>query len=349
MKKNDFKDLFVFLFAVCISFASCGDKSGGSDDPPYIPPRGQTYWEDGEVVVVQKATKAQALNVVVVGDGFIKEDLRVNGVYEALAKQNLEIFLRLPVFRDMKEYMNIYILMCESKERGMWHPSDNSYSSEVHVDNKFHSHNGSYDYDLVKTTVRSMKEIGSAIEQTGVIFIANGYLGGYAMGGGYGFGIASFPVATDVSASGHISGYWAIHEFGGHILGGLPDQYGSGPISQSVKDNIDREHAEGRSLATDYTNDPEKVIWKEFLKQEMYQGIVGIYPGGYNGTGESIYMPEEKSCMRENPYFCYDAPSRYQIWKRMKMIAQEGYTLSEFFKYDVVNIPRPDCSHDPTN
>jgi len=337
----------LFCASALLLLASCGGSEGGSDEPPYIPPHGKTYYDDGEVIVVQKATKGPGLNTVIVGDGFTKEDLRKEGYYEQIARRHAEIFLRLPVYRDMKQYLNVYILVCESNERGMWHREDNSYTEEKRVDNKFHSHDGSYDYGLVKSTVQSMSQIGaSAIERTGVIFIANGYLGGYAMGGGYGYGCACFPIATDGEDP---SGYWTIHEFGGHVLGGLPDQYGSGGISQGVKDAIDREHAEGRSLASDYTNDPEKVIWKEFLKQDMYKGIVSIYPGGYNGTGESIYMPESKSCMRENPYYCYDAPSRYQIWKRIKMIASEDYSLSAFFKYDIVNVsPRPNCDVDPT-
>jgi hypothetical protein len=335
--------IWMLLLLFAIAAYACGSSSD-TEEPPYIPPRENTYYTDGEVLTLLKAKKGPGINAVIIGDGFNHEDLHTGGFYEKIARTHADMFLRMPVIRDHTDYFNVYIYMAESKERGVSH--------EVHDpgpprDNKFHSHNGGYDYDLVKSTVKAMSQIGAdRIEQTGVIFIANGHFGGYAIGGGYGFGVAAYPLEDDGNPPR--SSYWTIHEFAGHIIGALPDQYGSGPISENTKKEIDRGHAKSQLWNVDYKSDPEQVRWKEFLKQPMYEGIVGIYPGAFNGIGQGIYNPETKTCMRDNPWFCFDAPSRYQIWQRIKMVAGEPHTLAEFFAYDVVNIkPYTQCSTDP--
>jgi hypothetical protein len=341
MKYNIRLLLLLFVIATC----AC-NSSAGTDEPPYIPPRGDTHYADGEVLTLVKARKGPGLNVVIVGDGFDHEDLRKDGYYERIARIHAEIFLKMPVIKDHTDYFNVYIYMAESKERYVDEcPADNPPPLK---DNKFHSYCGGYDYDLVKNAVKAMPQIGDRIEQTGVIFIANGYLGGYALGGGYGFGIASYPIATDGYPPR--SSYWTIHEFTGHIIGALPDQYGDGAVDDGTKRDIDEGHAKGQLWGVDYKSNPEEVRWKEFLKQPMYEGIVGVYPGSFNGRGGrsgGIYNPEAKTCMRENPWFCFDAPSRYQIWQRIKMVAGEPYSLEEFFAYDVVNVTNKNCLTDP--
>jgi hypothetical protein len=342
LKENEIKRHGRWLLLFVAALYACGSSAGDTGESPYIPPKETTHYVDGEVLTLLKAKKGPGLNVVIVGDGFDHEDLRKNGYYETIARVHAEIFLKMPVIKDHADYLNIYVYMAESKERGMSHEEGNPGPPK---DNKFHSHNGGYDYDLVKRTVQAMSQIGDRIEQTGVIFIANGYLGGYALGGGYGFGIAAYPIATDGYPPR--SSYWTIHEFVGHIIGALPDQYGSGQLTEVRKREIDEGHAKSQLWNVDYKSDPEQVRWKEFLKQPMYNGIVGIYPGAFNGTA-GVYNPEAKTCMRDSPWFCFDAPSRYQIWQRIKMVAGESYLLSEFFAYDVVNVkPYSQCATDP--
>ena len=60
---------------------------------------GKHYYKDGEVLQLQHSTKGNGVNIVILGDGFIKEDLEVGGTYENYARKAMEaFFLTEPYF-----------------------------------------------------------------------------------------------------------------------------------------------------------------------------------------------------------------------------------------------------------
>jgi hypothetical protein len=71
----------------------------------------------------------------------------------------------------------------------------------------------------------------------------------------------------------------------------------------------------GYGWMCDFTNDPAKVIWKDFIGKPGYANV-GVYPTAWNGFC-GLTGPEEHTAMRENPWFTYDVGSRYQVWKKV--------------------------------
>ena len=85
----------------------------------------------------------------------------------------------------------------------------------------------------------------------------------------------------------------------------------------------------------DFTKDPKKVRWADFLSDSRYKDEVGIYEGG-NNMRKGVYRPSENSMMRDNLDY-FNAPSRWAIYKRIMTLSGETPTFSKFLTYDAVN------------
>ena len=72
------------------------------------------YDWDGEVVTLQEGKGR--LDLVLMGDGFIKEDFD-NGTYESIMKQAYEEFLSIEPFTTLKDGFNVFYVKTPSPER----------------------------------------------------------------------------------------------------------------------------------------------------------------------------------------------------------------------------------------
>ena len=138
------------------------------------------------------------------------------------------------------------------------------------------------------------------------------------------------------------------HETLGHGVGKLGDEYVEmlstslgeenpyeGYIPEDTKQGVWDSHKNGYHLNVDVTNDPTKIIWKDFLSNPDYTSEVGIYEGAlYYAKG--AYRSSLGSVMREGGDF--NAPSRWAIYKNVLEAAGETPTFENFLEYDKKNL-----------
>ena len=88
---------------------------------------------------------------------------------------------------------------------------------------------------------------------------------------------------------------------------------------------------EGFYLNLDFTDDPEKVLWKGFFGLDGYE-MVGLFEGGYEYQ-YGVWRSEENSCMNNNiPYF--NAQSRWAIYSRLMNLSGYNTDFEFFIKND---------------
>jgi hypothetical protein len=290
---------------------------------PVTQGRAGDYYNDGDVLWINKHKRGRGVPVIIVGDGFDRQDLKKGGFWEKAGRTLAENFKKVAVVRDLYEdYIDLGIYMAESPERG----TGDDYGHNIkRRNNKFGGHNCAANYDLVLETLKKIPGINkNAIH---ACFVANGPFGGWAMGW------FSFMPVTQVNDT-----YWIVHEFTGHILGRMPDFYNPGKEVNATEKSLADYHKDegGLGWMLDWTNDPKKVMWKDFLKRPEYvKEGVGFYKAGYYG-GLTVWAPEdfEKSPMKHYTAG-FTALERYQLWKRIMWVAGEDWSTARFFKYDI--------------
>ncbi|MBP5693564.1 MAG: hypothetical protein J6W86_07650, partial [Bacteroidales bacterium] len=126
---------------------------------------------------------------------------------------------------------------------------------------------------------------------------------------------------------------------GGHAFGFLGDEYATNFSASPTQEMIDEYNrlykAYGWYSNIDFTNDPKKVKWADFLSDSRYKDEVGIYEGGIN-LGKGVYRPSQNSMMNQNEEY-FNAPSRWAIYKRIMELSGETPSFSKFLEYDAIN------------
>ncbi len=150
------------------------------------------------------------------------------------------------------------------------------------------------------------------------------------------------------STYGIITGDWryiVLHEFGGHSIGRLHDEYWYEDDGSEQGDIPYHSFSVPLALNISGWYDDAKVPWKELLdmkaslaESNSAYGNIGKFQGG----GYAMFnrwRSEEISCMTDTrPYF--STWQRYLIAKRIKELAGESLTLIEFLATDKPSSPK---------
>jgi hypothetical protein len=307
-----------------------------------IEQRGNTtdeYYKTGEVITLHRHTTGNGIPIVIIGDGFDREDCRRGGVYEDNCRKLASLFLSMPIIRDYKNYFDIRARVDISRERGARNCTN---TPDNCPDNAY----GSGHADLNWNKIYNNATLTAGKPDRWIIFMANGMIGGAAPGD---MGI--------YSANEPNKPYWMMHEFAGHAFGKLPDLYyvdETGLMDDAARDMFDRNHALGELLMFDWHSDPRDVYWKNFIGRSGYSNV-GVYPAGYydmTGTykimyGEVFSCEEVTNSVMYGPTAHYSVMERYQIWRKIQFWA--GFTtttIDEFITYDIINLIDADWSWD---
>jgi hypothetical protein len=333
------------------------DNGTSTLDVPVVQGWKGNYWEDGQLKVLNKHSKGKGVPIVVMGDGYDREDLRKGGWWETMGGIMANEIMDADVVRDMWEYLDVYLMMNESPERGVLYPNYPRNRT------KFSTYGAEEDQDkCVREAIKSVNDpaMGGvtnqiATEENGLVriaFLANGPYPGNA----------SNPMARGgIWENGY--GYWAVHEFVGHTLCDLPDMYPVDCIfhtDEGFINSMDNEH-KSNGLNGRYIDwRPRHPIWETegfmtwegdeetggFIGVKGYRGEydkapwfrydnIGVYTTYYNGMFcENLYGPCPITCMREY-YLCFDLGSRMQVYN--KILQRAGIPLPQ----DLYN-PDPD-------
>lgn len=306
-------------------------------------PADKEFWNTGEVLEYNKATKGKGVNIVYFNDAFNKMEMAVGGVYETSATEMAELFLSMPVVRDYKEYFNIYILMTVWDRSGLY----NQYP-----DGAFHA-----PYDGRESTfldqIRAMPQLKniSPNETTGVYF-ANGMAGGYMITFSNGMPWTSFSFNTKDNCP-----YWTIHEFMGHAFSSLGDVYLANsdistwdiflksvlPVNSPNEDKLGNDWAPNCRLA-----EWDQEAWNKFIaipgNEKYADNLDSEYrrplPEGYRekhpdyAGSDYIWRVDYAADFMNAHVMSSSGWSRFLVYRRIMMWAGEDYSLLDFFAND---------------
>jgi hypothetical protein len=275
------------------------------------------YHLDGDVNKLM-FNRPDGVNIVVLGDGFTKEELIENGKYDAKVKEMTDFLFTIEPFKQYKDHFNIYQIYAESQVSGA---ADTYTPQRTKFDAYFEAISartlvpGNYEacYLYAEKAV-PRAEIGL------LVLLVNDDR--YAGTGGQ---IAT--ISTNVS-----SPILLVHETG-HSFAGLADEY----IDEAIAEFYPLD-ALPNLPNVDNTSDLTKVKWAHFLERNCYCPQVGAFEGAYYRTF-GIFRPEVNSIMRDVNFLRFNAPSREAIVQTINARMGVPFDRDKFFKDDKKNLP----------
>ncbi len=294
-------------------------------------------FQEGIVHTLQTHSVGNGIKIVIMGDGFTKEDLTASegedmSLFDKWADRTMEEFFAEEPYSSFRDRFDVYSVAVESDGR--------NFDGGTAFSSKFG--NGTYvggnDSNVWKYAFKvdgiSWLNVRNTLEL--VILNSSKYAGTTYMWSD-GRAIAYIPIVNYNTAD---FGKVLRHEAGGHGFAKLADEYF---YEQTITESQVKSHREwfskyGFYPNADVTNDPQEVHWAHFLSDPRYSGQVGIYDGGLTFR-YGAYRPTDYSIMRHNAGG-FNAPSREAIFKRiMKLSEPSGwkYDFETFAAYDAVN------------
>jgi hypothetical protein len=300
------------------------------------------YYADRQVVQLQRATTGRGVELVFMGEGYIRDDMASDGtgLYERDVRTSMEAIFSIYPYSIYREYFNVWMVAAVSNQRGM-----SSTSPQVHVDTKFQTVWEGGNSTIIKSNsdiVRSYanlvaQQVGKPLNEITAIMPvnANAWAGTCEM---YydGFSISMCPKGGGLN-------FVTIHEAGGHGFGKLGDEYvyNESMLPDDLRQSLITEKTElGWMANLDVYADINQTSWRGFAGRPGYE-MVGTYPGAYMYR-QGIWRPEDKSCMAAENIAYFNAPSRFSIVSNMYRLAGlPTYTFEQFLIDDASRPPIP--------
>lgn len=360
-----------------------------SDVVTFTTGSGKDYWADGEYKlyevnadgsVTEVSETSRPFKLIFTGDGYTQDLFKYGGQFDQEIDKGIKALFQIEPYKHYYNYFAIWKIAAYSKEAGM---SDNGgtgsgpdWSTATHkYDTRFrctwyggNSTSISCDRNLVLEVVQTIPNMSTLAAVTGspisIIINADQYAGtcswsaNEAWGGWQVLSIAMTP-ARHPSGTGYGTGFESTlrHEYGGHGIGLLGDEYRypsmaqyNQPYPQANETNFRLWQNFGAYYniylpAWDATNSVwtspdiaqtfvlEKQNWNSFASQSKYADAqINCYAGALMYVS-GIYRSEYRSCMVDN-IMHFNTVSRWKIYCRIKLTAGETPSLEEFMAND---------------
>ena len=289
---------------------------------------------DGDVRVLNRATKGDGVDIVFLGDCYDARDI-ASGDYLNDLEEAIGYYFAVEPYKTYKDYFNVYMVFGESNDSGMGTVNtirDAKFGSQYSLEGISPDFETCYEY-----AAKADSDIIPA--QTLVVMVENTTeYGGICYMWGDGSAVACCPKSADAypyDFRGIVQ-----HEAGGHGFGKLADEY---IYHNAFIQNCTCPCCEhllgllgGKSLGwyrnLEATGDMHQVGWSHLIFHPQYSDYVDMYEGGYFHS-RGVYRSEAASCMNNNiPY--YSAISRQAIVERIMEYAGEEFTLEKFYEND---------------
>ncbi|MBE6287577.1 MAG: hypothetical protein E7099_05250 [Mediterranea massiliensis] len=291
------------------------------------------FSKDGEVIVLQEATKGNGVNIVLLGDGFVDTDMSDGGAYEEAMNEAFGYLFALEPMKSYKEYFNVYAVKAVSKHNRFAEGYSTALGSYLGIAPYV---SGDIDKCL---EYASKAPITSTKDLTVAVMLNSNVYAGTTFWLENDLGVAFIGMARP--ADGFYEKRFEstfIHEVVGHGFGKLADEYVYYNETYPDAGNMElrQEWIESGYYANvDIISDPAQIRWAHMLNDEQFSSYTGIVEGG-DLFAYGIWRPEEISMMNNNqPYF--NAPSREAIVKRIMKLAGEEYSFESFAEKDKYN------------
>ena len=291
------------------------------------------FSKDGEVIVLQEATKGNGVDIVLLGDGFVDTDMSDGGAYEEAMNEAFGYLFALEPMKSYKEYFNVYAVKAVSKHNRFAEGYSTALGSYLGIAPYV---SGDIDKCL---EYASKAPITSTKDLTVAVMLNSNVYAGTTFWLENDLGVAFIGMARP--ADGFYEKTFEstfIHEVVGHGFGKLADEYVYYNETYPDAGNMElrQEWIESGYYANvDIISDPAQIRWAHMLNDEQFSSYTGIVEGGET-FAYGIWRPEEISMMNNNqPYF--NAPSREAIVKRIMKLAGEEYSFESFAEKDKYN------------
>ena len=302
----------------------------------------EDWSRDGEVVTLQKHTREPGLFLLLMGDGYIDQDIE-SGLFDRQMRLTYNALFSVEPYITLKDYFDVYYKITLSESRVFdgntcFHliPSSDKRSPE----NMKYALNRSSTFltqIIGQTSFKYRLVVINGINAAGVTYYYKPYITSSRIRSMDGIVILA---ALD-SYSGTLDEYEAtvIHETGGHLLGILADEYGSSTPTSSQLSDLANDLSNGIYHANISTSNDQTVVpWSLMFNDGTYSSFVGMFEGG-NGYSSGVWRSTSNSVMRSHYQTRqFNAWSRWLIYKNLMMIMGLPYSFDEFRAMDARNI-----------
>lgn len=302
-----------------------------------------SYFEDGEILRLNSASSGYTpLNLVILGDGYKRKDLRHGGKFERSARSAMDAFFSVEPLKSFKDRFNVYMVAYESMDEGV-----DIESQGLKVNTYFDTYwNGNstamwvYDsgrdkvIDVVKNTLglssdaEYYRTVALVLVNTDVVAGSCGYpyRDIYSNTGVLGEPYASFAIAVLPANNSMGTRGLVRHELGGHAFGRLGDEY----ESKSYGNDLADWHAKG--FYRNVTTDRNSWNWDSFIGRSGYTDVTYVSRNNYWCASQGGIM------YNNNGEF--NAPSRQIIYERIVRQTEGAgnYSFDRFLEYDKRNL-----------
>lgn len=295
------------------------------------------YSADKEVRVIQTHTQGNGVPIVLMGDGFIDQEI-ANGYYDEVMDKAVENLFTEEPMTSLRDYFDIYAVTAVSANNSFGDGYSTAFSCRMEGGTSTLIEG---DDLAVQNYVLAVDGINLYETQAIVILNSSAYAGtttfGYATTAGafVEFSVAYCPVIYNLESEDFRR--VLVHEAVGHGITKLLDEYSyteMGTIPDSEVATYRSLQDIGWAQNVDFTNDADTVLWSAFLSDSRYedQGL-GVFEGACTYI-YGAYRPSEESMMRNN-IMGFNAPSRQALYNRV-MKSGEEYTpdYEEFVSFD---------------
>ena len=293
-----------------------------------------------EVVTLQKATKGNGIDIVLMGDAYTERQIK-DGTYREEMEFIYENLFTEEPYASFRDCFNVYYVnvISENEGYGNWETAlQGRFGSGTYVEG---NHEAVVEYaekaipdGVLMETLIVVAMNSDAYAGTCHMFYPNPYI---VKDYGTGLSIAYFPRGGDPETFKQL----LHHEACGHGFAKLDDEYDyPGVISyEEISERLNNRNNWGWWKNVDFTDDPSEVVWAHFLEDERYVNEkLGVFEGA-STYAEGAWRPTENSIMRYN-FGGFNAPSREAIYYRIHKLAYGKnweYDYEEFVSYDAVN------------
>ena len=295
---------------------------------------------DGDLIELQKATKGDGVNIVLLGDCFDAKDIS-EGKYLEAVQEAYGYFFDIEPYLTYKDYFNVYGVFGMSTDSGM---GTVNTIREARFGSQYTLNEGvSPDFETTFAAA-CLAPIDDDVARTLIIMIENSSdYSGLCYMWGDGSAVAVVPMSED-PAPYDFRGL-VHHEAGGHGFGKLADEYiyhnafiqSCGCLCCSHADAITALQSCGFYQNVSLTGSMKDVPWAHMIYDPQYSNTVDVYEGAFFHT-RGVFRSEPTSCMNNNiPY--YNAISREAMVKRIKGYAGEEYSFEDFKANDRESLP----------
>ena len=303
---------------------------------PYSGSISADFSQDGKVKLLNEAKEGKGIPFVLMGDGFIDEDIN-SGYYDEVMNQAMENLFSEEPIKSLRDYFNVWQVTAVSRRNQFNGGNDTAFGTVPS-----HQTTGiDVNATAVMNYVKKVENIDSIHALAVVILNTNQHKGvTYMMRSNkqtdYDYASALCPVIENLKSETFRQ--VLTHEAIGHGFAKLADEYVRSTEGSATEEDI-KELKEMHEkwawfMNVDSEQDSTKVLWSRFIFDSEYANEkIGTYEGGYTFF-KGVYRPTENSMMNQDDA-PFNAPSRRAIYNKvMELGLDKQPSYEEFVEFD---------------